>query len=209
MTEALRLTVYDLPLDGQPVDLPPGATRFFYVRDGHAYVANVALQDDDGLFAADGVTLAGSGMVWVYELAPRSQPFLGAPLVLSHNLAPEPGRLMLRADRIEFPQDGITPRHGHRGPGIRRLLYGCLMGEIGDSLARITQSQAWFESGKDPVIGANIHPGHSAFVRVMVLPAALAGGATSFIPTDVAEAAKPRAVTNRLFGEVMLDAGPS
>jgi hypothetical protein len=51
------------------------------------------------------------------------------------------------------------------------------------------------------VIGTNIHSGPSEFVRVTVLPLELEGGKSSFIPADAAEAAKPRSVKQKLFGE--------
>ena len=83
-----------------------------------------------------------------------------------------------------------TPKHGHKGPGIRRLYEGRLVAEIGDEVRRLDQGDAWFETGHDPIIGRNIAP-HSGFVRAMVLPVALHGKST-FIPWDETEAAKPR-----------------
>jgi hypothetical protein len=97
---------------------------------------------------------------------------------------------------IESPAGSVTPRHFHRGPGIRRLLYGRILGEI-------DPGNAWFESGTDPVIGSNIHEGNSAFVRVMVLPPELQGGLTSFVAT---EAQKPRGVQNQVFAEIIVNA---
>jgi len=111
---------------------------------------------------------------------------------------------LVRADRIESASGAATPRHTHRGPGLRRLLYGRLRAEMGDDLARINEGDAWFETGTDPIIGTNISGGNSAFVRVMVLPIELYGGKSSFVPTTAEEASKPRAVISRLFGESVL-----
>jgi hypothetical protein len=89
--------------------------------------------------------------------------------------------------------------------GIRRLLSGRLLAETGDDLERIEPGQPWFETGKDPIVGMNISGGNSAFVRVMVLPIDLKGGKTSFVATTGEEAAKPRHVASRLFGETVID----
>ena len=91
---------------------------------------------------------------------------------------------------------------------MRRLIKGRLLAEIGDNFERIDAGHAWFETGLDPVIGTNIHTGNSAFVRVMVLPIELEGGKSSFVPTTPEDAAKPRSVTNRLFGEVVMQGRP-
>lgn len=207
-----RMAVYDLPLDENTVSLPDGATRFFYVREGTAVVRSggnaTELAADDGVISVGRADLHGSGMVWVYEAGPHRMAFIdaaSASLVLARRvqLGP-PGPILFRADRIESPAGSATPRHGHRGPGLRRLLYGRLMGEIGDGHERIDPGHAWFETGKDPVIGTNIHTGTSAFVRAMLLPPELYGGGTSFVAADPTEAAKPRAVTNRIFGEMII-----
>ena len=76
---------------------------------------------------------------------------------------------------------------------------------MGDDLERIEPGQPWFETGKDVIVGTNISDGNSAFVRVMVLPLELQGGKTSFVAASPDEAAKPRMVTSRLFGEVVAD----
>jgi len=76
---------------------------------------------------------------------------------------------------------------------------------MGDDIERIEPGQPWFETGKDPIVGTNISHGNSAFVRVMMLPMVLQGGKTSFVATSSDEAAKPRMVTSRLFGEVVVD----
>jgi hypothetical protein len=212
MQQDWRMTVYDLDLDSRMVELPGDVHRFLYLRDGRASVetrgAEVDLQPDEGRFSRSGARIRGEGEVWVFEVGPGGRDFISDPavsIVLSRRfgLDPAPSRL-LRADRIESMSGSATPRHGHRGPGMRRLIMGRLLAEIGDDFERIDAGHAWFETGQDPVIGTNIHTGNSAFVRVMLLPVELEGGKSSFMPTTAEDAAKPRAVVNRLFGEIVI-----
>ena len=148
-------------------------------------------------------TLAGDGVIWGYE-ATRS---LAAPdprrTILHVRLPRDPDApVLLRADRVDFPPDAVTPRHGHAGPGIRRLLAGRLFAEIGDTHRRIDAGEAWFESGLEPVVGRNIAPA-SAFVRCMVLDPDLLGRPT-FRPSSAEDAAKPRAVGYRQFFDTIV-----
>lgn len=211
MSAPLRLTLYDAAPGDAPLRLGPG-TWFVYAPEGAVTVASAGdetpLAADEGAFAPAAAQLAGPGRAWLYRVAPAGAPDPdGAAVVRSHRLHPGfAAPYLVRADRIESPPGAATPRHGHRGPGLRRLVFGCLLAEIGDTVERIEAGGAWFETGHDMVVGTNIGGTGAAFVRVMVLPAELAGGRSSFMPADAAEAAKPRAVDNRLFGEVMLDA---
>ena len=206
-----RMTLYDIYLGDGPVELPGEAHRFVYVRDGNAFVdkggTEVDIQPDQGTFSSGVTRIRGEGTVWVYEVGPNGRDFAADPsvsIVLSRrfglDLRPP---WLLRADRIESTSGSATPRHGHRGPGMRRLINGRLMAEIGDNFQRIHAGDAWFETGLDPVIGTNIHTENSAFVRVMILPIELEGGKSSFVPTTPEDAARPRSVTNRIFGEVV------
>jgi hypothetical protein len=207
MTQRWRMSVYDRPAGAEAFDLPRGPYRFIYVSEGQATVTSEAGEQscgaDDGLFATGATRIAGEGRVWIYEVDPTGAPQVFDPsMILSHSFTPDfGGPWLMRADRIESPSGAATPRHGHRGPGIRRLIFGRLLAEVGETWERIEAGQAWFETGHDPVVGTNIHTGNSAFVRVMVLPIELQGGKSSFMPASPEEAAKPRAVTNRLFGE--------
>ena len=210
MQRSWRMTVYDLAIAGSAT-VAGGAHRFFYLRDGRVSARSggpATLEPDSGFFSHETTSFEGEGTLWVYEAAPFETPLMGDPaaVVLSRRFEREFGPpLLLRADRIESPAGAATPRHTHRGPGIRRLLYGRLLAEMGDDLERIEPGQPWFETGKDPIVGTNISGGNSAFVRVMVLPLELQGGKTSFVAASPDEAAKPRMVTNRLFGEVVAD----
>lgn len=209
MSRPLRITLYDLALSERRLLLSGPGRRFIYVERGHLVADGEVHDVDAGFFAAEATTIEGDGQAWIYEVAPINARLLenqALSLVMSRHAQPptDPPRLM-RADRIESPSGTATPRHNHRGPGLRRLVHGRLMAEIGEDLERIDPGHAWFESGHDPVVGTNISDGPSAFVRVMVLPPELAGGRSSFVPASPEDANKTRSVANRLFGEVMLD----
>jgi len=203
-----RLAVYDIAL-GAAATIPFHGANFLYVWSGTATVtadgAETALGTDDGTMLDGPATVTGDGIAWLYEFAPRTQPTIendAFSLVMARNLPTTfEGPRMFRADRVESNPGAQTPLHGHRGPGIRRLLMGRLHAFIGDDVDRIDAGDAWFETGKDWVIGKNIADGVSAFVRVMMLPVELKGGTSSFVPATPVEGAKPRSVSYRLFGE--------
>ncbi|MBS7701009.1 MULTISPECIES: hypothetical protein [unclassified Chelatococcus] len=205
-----RITLYEHDLAGSAMELATGAHRFAYVETGTLTIEDASgartCTADDGLFLDGQARLRGEGRVWIYEVDPTGAAFRwDKSIILSHPLTVAfDGPWLMRADRIESPPGAATPRHGHRGPGIRRLVYGRLIAEVGDHVERIAAGQAWFETGDDPVIGTNINDGNNAFVRVMVLPAELEGGKSSFVPTTPEDAVKPRAVTSRLFGERLI-----
>jgi hypothetical protein len=214
MQKSWRMTVYDLHLNTDTAELAAGVHRFLYVLDGQVSVAtkdtNIDLPADEGIFSQGITRIAGPGTIWVFEVGPDEPPSWADPtrsIILSRRFTPDfSSPWLLRADRIESNPGSATPRHGHRGPGMRRLIKGRLLAQINDDFERIDPGHAWFETGRDPVIGTNVHTGNSAFVRVMLLPIELQGGKSSFVPTTVEDAAKPRAVMQRLFGEVVVEA---
>ncbi len=110
----------------------------------------------EAVFLAGGDVVTSTEGAWIFELS--------ADLVVAkhHSLVPvlsrraqlPDGDLIIRADRIDQPAGLTTPSHHHRGPGIRRLVTGRLLAEVGDHIDLITTGQAWFESGLE-------HPVHS------------------------------------------------
>lgn len=204
-----RLSVYDLALSETIVTIPVAGSAFIYVVSGLARLesagGSVALQANEWHFPEAPFRIAGAGEAWFYEFAPADAPFIeaaGLSLVMSRTLPQgDADDYILRADRVESPRGGQTPRHGHRGPGIRRLLSGRIHAFVGGSADRVETGHAWYENGKDWVVGRNAHDGISAFVRVMILPSELAGGVSSFIAASAEEAAKPRSATYQLYGE--------
>lgn len=209
MRRAWRLSVYDLTLGSGATVLPGPSYRFVYGIagrvEGRSEAGPFSVEAGSGHLAEGEITLRGAADAWIYEADPAAaapQAAEGLSLVLSARFALDDAPLIVRADRVTTASGATTPRHGHRGPGIRRLLHGRLMAEVGETTQRIEAGQPWFESGQEPVVGTNIHRGDNAFVRVMLLPAELAGGKSSFVPWTPEEAGKPRAATYHLFGEI-------
>jgi quercetin dioxygenase-like cupin family protein len=154
------------------------------------------------------IALHGPGEAWTFELsASQAEMAVTAAerdrVILARLIDRNPTEpVLVRADRVEFPPGVVTPKHGHKGPGIRRLIEGRLVAEIGDQVQRIDAGDAWFESGLDPVVGLTVAPA-SAFVRVMVLDPALLGKPT-FIPWSAEDAAKPRGTERTLFFDTIV-----
>ena len=204
----MRLALFEERLEGAALALPP-AVHGIYLRHGSVTLDGVPLASDTGTFAKGGATLAGTGEVWRFEVADRrvlAAPEEYARLILAHPLPRDPTMpFVLRMDRVDFPPEGATPKHGHAGPGIRRLLSGRLLAEVGDEAHRIDPGGAWFETGTDPVIGRVMAPG-SAFIRCMVLDPELLGRPT-FRAWSAEEAAKPRSASSRLFFDTLIALG--
>ena len=203
----VRLAVYDLPEGKTALPTDSGQIHFVYTKSGTASVIEngrpLQLVTDNGTFVTGDIVTEPGASVWMFEKADPGAPLIDAEVVASHTTAlPFASPYIIRVDRIESRHGAQTPKHGHRGPGIRRLVFGKLRAEIGHNVQRIQAGDAWFETGQDPVVGTNYGGTNAAFVRMLVLPAALAGGKSSFLATNAAEAQKPRSVEQRLFGEV-------
>jgi quercetin dioxygenase-like cupin family protein len=158
------------------------------------------------------ISLHGPGEAWTFELSASGDALVVGDaerrrVILARLIDRDPsGKVVVRADRVDFPASAVTPQHGHKGPGIRRLIEGRLVAEIGDQVHRINAGDTWFESGADPVIGRNLAPA-SHFVRVMVLDPALLGEPT-FIPWTPEEVAKPRGTDRTLFFDTVVTIPP-
>ncbi len=191
----MRLALHQHALEGRLV-LPAGA-HALYLRHGMLLVDGVPLAANAGMLARGGAVLEGQGEVWRHSVSHAAAED-AATLVLSHALARDPAApFVLRLDRVDFQPGAVTPRHGHAGPGIRRLLGGRLLAELGAETRRLEAGQAWYEPGDEPVVGRVLAPG-TAFVRVIVLDADYLGR-SSFRAWTPAEAEKPRGVGYRLF----------
>ena len=196
----MRLSLFEHHLETNAQVLWPAAVRALFLRAG-----SLTLTQPDGtvhtltslacLFTETALTFEGAAEVWAFELSRQTLAAMTAEqrlhCIMTNDVGLEDANhVVFRLDRVEFSPAFETPKHGHKGPGIRRLYEGRIVAEIGDEVRRLDQGDAWFETGHDPVIGRNIAP-HSGFVRAMVLPVALHGKST-FIPWDETEAAKPR-----------------
>jgi quercetin dioxygenase-like cupin family protein len=208
----IRLALFEDTLAAGQSLAMPARPRAVFARRGPLRVAQAGGETmlDTGqcrLFEA-AIALQGPGEAWTFELsASGSEMVISEPertrVILARLIDRDPGEpVLVRADRVEFPPDVVTPKHGHRGPGIRRLIQGRLVAEIGDQVQRIDAGDAWFESGREPVVGLTVAPA-SAFVRVMALDPALLGEST-FIPWTAEDAAKPRATDRTLFFDTIV-----
>lgn len=207
MTErAWRITVFDLQA-GRECRLPQGAVHVLFTPTGLALVSTAESQrrigTDEADFLSGGDVVSATEGAWLFQVSSQDGLYRDEALipVLSRRTPPLHGPLIVRADRIDQPAGMQTPSHHHRGPGIRRLLTGKLLAEVGDHVNLITTGQAWFESGHEPVVGTNLNAATNTFIRTMILPAELEGGKSSFVPTTPADAARPRGVVPHLFGE--------
>ena len=212
----VRLALFEDAFDGgRPILLAP-APRAVYVRHGSltattAAGGTVALAEDTCTLFEGELELSGSGEAWSWEATPYDWgPMVTDAerprLVAAHALMIDPRYpILMRSDRVDFPPGIVTPKHGHGGPGIRRLLHGRLVAEIADKAHRVEPGEAWFETGRDPVVGRNIAPA-SAFVRTILLPTDYLGR-SSFLPWTAEEATKPRGVQYRIFFDTVVQLG--
>jgi len=205
---SVRIALFEDILDGASVAMTAAAPRGVYVRSGSIAANGTALTEDTCTLFEGPLTLSGRGEAWTWEFTPwDGGPFVEGRdrhrVIVAHEIAIDPRKpVLLRADRVDFPPDIVTPKHGHAGAGIRRLLHGRLLAEIGDRAFRVGPGEAWYESGTEPVVGNNIAPA-SGFVRMIALPPTHLG-ITSFTPWTPEEGTKPRGVSYRLFFDTVV-----
>lgn len=147
-----------------------------------------------------------------FELVPQPPPgAAGGYVRLEHPIPIDrDGAYLLRCDRVDFAPGGVALPHRHRGGGIRRLLRGALTVTVGHSPPRLIRpGDAWFESGREPVLAVAAADADTSFVRVSVLPAEIRG-TTSITYVDPADAARgrPRAYTVFVDEPIMLRGAP-
>ena len=196
----MRLSLFEDHLKPLPPLNWGAAVRAVFVFSGSALIQDSTgkshqLTEHACVFLEGSVRIQGEAQLWTFELSRTASSEMTeeeqSRCIMSHDVGLENDHsIIFRMDRVEFPQGMVTPKHGHKGPGIRRLYAGRLVAEIGQDIRRINQGDAWFETGHEPVVGKNIAP-FSGFVRAMALPADLLGK-TSFIAWNDEEAAKPR-----------------
>jgi quercetin dioxygenase-like cupin family protein len=201
----------DVLAAGQSLAMPARPHAVF-VRRGPIRVAEaggeIVLETGTCRLFEAAISLQGPGEAWTFELSASGTDIVVAEaerprVILARLIDRDPAeRVIMRADRVDFPPGAVTPKHGHKGPGIRRLIEGRLLAEIADQAHRIDAGDAWFETGHDPVVGRNLAP-TSAFVRVMALDPALLGEPT-FVPWTPGEADKPRATDRTPFFDTVV-----
>ena len=202
MSFALRLTQDRL---GAHARLTlPAAPRVVYAREGPLPVARAGLADPapiawHGAGPAALVTAEIPATVLRFELigggetpAAAAGPVQSRRL-LEHAIDLDPaGAWLMRCDRVDFAPGGVALPHGHKGGGIRCLLAGTLEVTVGDRPPRLMRpGDAWFESGREPVVATASPEAPTAFVRVSILPREIRGQ-SSIVYADPADAARGR-----------------
>jgi hypothetical protein len=195
----------------------PASNRVVYVREGDAVVragAQVAgLAPDSAWHGSSevGITAGTAGAtLWRWELTPGdARPSTGAGSAVTLSQAIElddPGGYLVRCDRVNFPPGGVAWTHVHRGPGIRRLLFGALRVEVDGKGHDIEPDGEWFEAGPDPVLATASKTVPTAFVRVMLLPREMKGKpSVRYVRPEDAD--KPRLQTYRVFVDDAVELG--
>ena len=198
MSFTLRLTEDRLG-GGARLTLPP-APRVLYAREGatriEASLASTAttheLKAGTAWHGVGGVVLTADApaVVWRFDLTGTAARDGGD---MEHALDLDPARTwLMRCDRVEFAPGGVALPHGHKGGGIRCLLAGALEVTVGDRPPRLMRpGDAWFESGREPVLAKASLDTPTAFVRVSILPGEIRGQ-SSIVYVDPADAARGR-----------------
>ena len=175
------------------------ASRVLYAVEG-ALLADGIPEPAPAVGPGAGRARAATTAARVYrvELVRQPPPPAGGRVLLEHpiDLAGGSGWLM-RCDRVDFDPGGVAPPHRHQGGGIRCLLRGGLEVTVGEGAPRaVVPGEAWFESGREPVRAVAARDAETSFIRVSILPAAIAGR-SSILYVDPAAAAggRPRRYT--------------
>jgi hypothetical protein len=127
----------------------------------------------------------------VWEVARDGALQSAGDVVVAHTIELDPAReWLMRADRVEFAPAGVAWPHGHEGGGLRCLLAGSLLVRVDDGAPRpMRPGDAWFESGREPVLARADADVETAFVRVSILPREIRGQ-SSIVDVDPADAAR-------------------
>jgi quercetin dioxygenase-like cupin family protein len=175
------------------------ANRVLYVHTGDVTIRHDGLvsgltADRAWHGAGECTVIAGpdGALVLRWELAPSAPAGEGEPVLdRTVELAPDVAWLM-RCDRVDFEPGGVALPHRHRGGGIRCLVAGELEVRVGDGPSRLVRlGEAWFESGREPVLARASATEPTSFVRVAILPAEIRGR-SSIIYVDPADAERGR-----------------
>ncbi len=191
-------------------ELPP-LPRFIYVVHGAATIAGQAVNEGEA-WQGEGAALVhpGKGGVtcWRWELArgDHGSTVASAPGMMSHEkltayLETMPkGELLMRGDSVAFPPGGCAYRHRHQGPGIRCLIEGGIRIDTHDRSTSYGPGGAWYEAGPDPVFAQAAADKPSRFIRVMILPRALAGK-SSLEYLNEEDKAKPKTQSYKIYAD--------
>ena len=204
----MQLTLLEDRLERGVLSLD-AADRVLYVVSG-----NVEAQDARAATAlganetwhGDGAAMVharGAAVLWRWELRDGVARADTGVVKLAHEVDVTRAGSLLRCDRVDFPPGGIAYTHTHQGPGIRVLLLGRFTVHVDGRATAIAPGEAWFERGPDPVYAEAGADEPAAFVRVMVLPAALLGK-SSIRYVSAEDQARPKSQRYTVFVDVLI-----
>lgn len=164
----------------------PALPRVIYVLQGAAIIDGMRVETDEAWQgeSAVSITAADRGVTcWRWDLCADALSGAVTPLPgvrtqekLSAVLTTLPkGELLMRADSVALPAGAVAYAHTHYGPGIRCVIDGGFRVVIHGVSNFYGPGCAWFEAGPDPVYGEASPDRDSRFIRVTILPRALAG----------------------------------
>jgi quercetin dioxygenase-like cupin family protein len=194
MAYSLRLVEDRLPARAAAPGPHPGAPRVLYAVSG-TLVGGEATEPVPAVGPADPSAHAGPEGVVLYrvELVRQPPPPAGGRVLLEHPVDLADGTAwLMRCDRVDFEPGGIAPPHRHRGGGIRCLLRGRLEVTVGEGAPRtVRPGEAWFESGREPVLAVSAPEAETSFIRFSIQPAEIRGR-SSILYVDPADAGRGR-----------------
>ena len=210
MHPVLRLTE-DFLTDRGVLSLPALPRMLFVVR-GAAMIGTRPLGQGEVWHGQDAVTLRGGEpgvTIWRWDLSNgtpatwQNGPSVYSREKLSARLETLPaGDLLWRGDSVAFPPGGVAYLHQHQGPGIRCVIEGELRVDTNGHANSYRIGDAWFEAGPDPVF-AQAGDKPTRFIRVMILPRALAGKSSiQYVNED--DKTKPKSQQYRVFVDAPL-----
>ena len=197
-------------------NLPP-LPRFIFVVHGSAMIAGETVNAGE-TWQGEGAALvkpgAGGVTCWRWELSrgDHGSTTASAPGMISHEkltafLETLPkGELLMRGDSVAFPPGGCAYLHRHQGPGIRCLIEGGIRIDTHGRSTSYGPGGAWYETGPDPVFAQAAADRPSRFIRVMILPRALAGK-SSIQYVNEEDKAKPKAQQYKIYADAPISFG--
>ena len=177
------------------------AHRIIYVRHGSIIANGETLARNQFAYHQNPLYLSGNAAlseIWRWELsAPNDTPhlILGSDtlslLKIAHvitTLEVEPGtNWLFRLDSVTSAAGRITPRHRHKGPGIRCLYQGTfnVQGQAYPT-ENMAPGDAWWESGEETVVAWHSNQMPAIFIRGLLLPTDIKGYMSNIWETGVA-----------------------
>ncbi|HSB40616.1 MAG TPA: cupin domain-containing protein [Methylomirabilota bacterium] len=194
MAYSLRLIEDRLPAGAAAPRPHPGAPRVLYAVSG-TLVGGEATEPVPAVGPADVSAHAGpeGAVLYRVELVRQPPAPAGGRVLLEHPIDLGNGAAwLMRCDRVDFEPGGIAPPHRHRGGGIRCLLRGRLEVTVGEGAPRTVQpGEAWFESGREPVLAVSAREAETSFIRFSIQPAEIRGR-SSILYVDPSDAGRGR-----------------